>query len=417
VNNKSNGSLVLSTDQETAYHKIISFILDDAEQAFILKGYSGTGKSRLVEYLLSQLDNVMKTAQLLNPDTRKYSLQLTATTNKAAENLMEITNHEVRTIHSALGLMVQRFEGSKTKLVARNSSFKLKNTLLIIDEASYIDSNLATLIFRHTENCKILLIGDPAQLTNMGTDAPIFRAPFPSVQLSQVMRQAEGNPIIELATQFRNTVYTGRFFSFKPDGQIIRHLSREDWNHSIEQEFNRPDWHYKESKILTWRNKTTIEYNNWINGFRTGNSEIQVGDYVTCNNYIQLSAGSIKTDQMVRVTSKIEDRELGLDGYIYGLDNRYYAFMPTNYMEKKKLLKHFYKHNDDHSARIIEDIWIDLRPVYAQTINKSQGSTYGKVFIDLDDVMACPGGNLLARLLYVGVSRAKYAVDMVGDLV
>jgi len=65
----------------------------------------------------------------------------------------------------------------------------------------------------------------------------------------------------------------------------------------------------------------------------------------------------------------------------------------------------------------IEERWIDLRPAYACTINKSQGSTYDQVFIDLDDVKKCNNANTIARMLYVAVSRARDKVIFTGDLV
>lgn len=63
------------------------------------------------------------------------------------------------------------------------------------------------------------------------------------------------------------------------------------------------------------------------------------------------------------------------------------------------------------------DGWIDLRAAYACTINKAQGSTYDKVFIDLDDIKKCNSGNQIARMLYVGVSRARLIVYLCGDLI
>jgi ATP-dependent exoDNAse (exonuclease V) alpha subunit len=61
--------------------------------------------------------------------------------------------------------------------------------------------------------------------------------------------------------------------------------------------------------------------------------------------------------------------------------------------------------------------WIDLRAAYAQTVNKSQGSTYDRVFIDLDDIRRCNSGDQIARMLYVAVSRAREQVFLTGDLV
>ena len=64
----------------------------------------------------------------------------------------------------------------------------------------------------------------------------------------------------------------------------------------------------------------------------------------------------------------------------------------------------------------IETQWIDLRNAFACTINKSQGSTFDAVFIDLDDVRRCNSGEQMARMLYVAVSRARNHVYLTGDI-
>ena len=65
----------------------------------------------------------------------------------------------------------------------------------------------------------------------------------------------------------------------------------------------------------------------------------------------------------------------------------------------------------------MDNNWIDLRAAYASTINKAQGSTYKTVFIDLDDIKRCNSGDQIARMMYVGVSRASQRVWLTGDLV
>jgi ATP-dependent exoDNAse (exonuclease V) alpha subunit len=67
--------------------------------------------------------------------------------------------------------------------------------------------------------------------------------------------------------------------------------------------------------------------------------------------------------------------------------------------------------------KIILDTWIDLRPSFAQTVNKSQGSTYDIVMIDLNDICSkCRTLEQLARILYVALSRGRSRIIMTGDL-
>lgn len=145
----------------------------------------------------------------------------------AAEAFSQITGLPVATIHSALSLRVQTdYSTNKTRLIPAAKDPEGK--LLFIDEASYIDKELLGYIFKLTKNCKIVFMGDPAQLTPVkSSGTPVFDANFTGAQLSQVVRQAEGNPIVDLSTKFRETVKTGEFFSFKPDGEHIQYMDRK----------------------------------------------------------------------------------------------------------------------------------------------------------------------------------------------
>ena len=59
----------------------------------------------------------------------------------------------------------------------------------------------------------------------------------------------------------------------------------------------------------------------------------------------------------------------------------------------------------------------DLRKPYAQTIHKSQGSTYKDVLIYLDDLKQCETKKDRNRLLYVAFSRATNKVYYTGDFI
>jgi len=99
------------------------------------------------------------------------------------------------------------------------------------------------------------------------------------------------------------------------------------------------------------------------------------------------------------------------------MDSNKRAFMAKHQQDVKKLLKQLKAKGSRGTATEIETEWVDLRAAYSCTINKSQGSTYRKVFIDLDDIKRCRTPNTVARLMYVAVSRASEQVIMTGDLV
>lgn len=413
-------AITLTADQQNALDAFFQFLVDPEEHVFVLSGFSGCGKTTLVRELLDHIPKYFSMAKLVYPKFKEYAIALTATTNKAAENLGRITGADVSTIHSALGLMVRTdYSTGKTSLAVnpRRRDQLLTQHLLVVDEGSYVDSDLLGLIFKRTQNCKILFVGDPAQLAPVkSSSTPVFDAGFKGAALTEVVRQAKDNPIIDLSTKFRHTVTTGEWLTFKPDGNSVIHLDHEDFLQAIEQEFTRPDWQYLDSKVLAWTNKAVQDYNHHINTLVKGVPHFQIGDYAVCNSYVQLGKTSIKTDQLVEITDiGPEHDRYGALGRLFTLNGSSQCFMPNSLEERKKVLTQARK--DESSAVFeIEESWIDLRAAYAQTVNKAQGSTYDKVFINLTDISKCTNGNALARMLYVAVSRARTQVFLTGDI-
>lgn len=409
----------LTADQQTALDAFNLFLMDPTETVFVLQGYSGCGKSTLVRTINDRLPAFQKTLRLINPTLKDLTPAYTATTNKAAENLAQITGMDVKTIHSFLGLRVSTdFRTNITTLVPRANFDIPDRVLLFIDEASYIDKALLGLIFTRTRNSKVIFIGDPAQLTPVkATSTPVFNAGFTGAALTQVVRQAEGNPIVDLSTKFRHTVNTGEFFGFKPDGHYIQRLDRAAFNAEIEAEFTRPDWRYADSKILGWTNKCVIAFNQYVRNLAKGDPHFQVGDYAVCNSFLTVGKNSIKTDQLVQITAiELATEHHDVIGNWMTLDHSIRTFQPKSLAEKNARIKRARAENEISLVSAIETSWVDLRGAYACTINKSQGSTFGSVFIDLDDVGRCNVSDQVARMLYVGVSRARDRVYLCGDL-
>lgn len=428
-NSSNTGSITLTEDQAKALNSIYEFLLSD-EPMMVLTGYAGTGKSTLVKTLLEDLESFKNSIDIITRNNKIPStVTLTATTHKAVNNLSQITGRKVKTIHKVLDLRVQSdYRTNQSKLIGGPDYDTLSDTFLIVDEASYIDSFLLSQLVKITlsdrcENLKVLLIGDPAQLTPIKTSvAPAFNCNIPTVSLTKVIRQAEGNPIIELATLFREAVITGEFFSFKPDNVHVMHVDRKEFNRLIEAEFNRPNWHYDDSRILAWTNKTVQSFNKYVEELRTGSSEISAGDYVINNEFKVINDKHyLSTDEMLKVLEVLPTSKHGIQGNKYKVSNgidTVIVFMPNDSNEANRLYLKYRKSKDIRENTIawtIFNTWVDLRQPYASTVHKSQGSTYRTVFIDLDDIKKCRNGNQLARMLYVAVSRASQYVVITGD--
>lgn len=412
-------TLILTGDQQKASDAICQFLCNPNEKYFVLKGYSGTGKSTLVEDLIKvQIPRVEKTIHLLNPDMPEYDLVLTATTNKAAESLSYVSGYPVRTIHSVLGLIpFKDYTTGKEylKLKSHNMDLKLYKSILIVDEASYVDRQLLKFIQQQTVECKVIFIGDPAQLTPvMSTDVPAFKQGYPEATLTEVVRNQ--GKILELATMFRHAVNTGKFAGFQPDGLEVVHVDKDEFLQRIEQEFNRMGWGCWDSRILTWTNKAAIAYNAHINHILSGSPELKVGDYAINNSYVQKGNIKLNTDETVLITQINPAQEFDTPGNLYSFKNSATQFfMPLNHKDKEKKIAEFIKNGAVLNAQLVDRTWIDLRGAFSSTINKAQGSTYGKVFIDVDDIAKCTSGDQIARMAYVASSRAKKQVVLTGD--
>lgn len=437
-NKKDVPKLVLTEGQKKAYEAFVNFLLDKNQPIFILEGYAGTGKSTLVRELFNQLDDIQGTIRLTNPSYEEYPCYLTATTNKAAAALEEITGQSVTTIHSFLGLRVKKNYRTLESQLISSSNDLIKDSLIFIDEASYVDSQLLKFILDGIDikTSKIVFMGDPAQLTPVKSNkCPVFSLDAPKASLTEVVRQAKGNPIIDLATKFRETVSTGEFFSFTPDNVAIKHVAKDEFKRLLLEEFCRPDWKYHDSKILAWTNKKVVEYNDLVRANRSGSTVFKPGDYVINNSFISLGLRKkMDTDELVYIDAVKPHLKYDVPGNLYTVissSGKFEVFCPNSLADKEKRIKELktsqplldaFLSEDSYCDvnSIIADIqksWADLREVFACTINKSQGSTYDKVFIDLSDVSKCKIGNQLARLLYVAVSRARHEVIFTGDLV
>ncbi|WP_369138271.1 AAA family ATPase [Modestobacter versicolor] len=156
----------------------------------LLTGGPGTGKSRTVASLVKLLE------------TKGTEVALAAPTGRAAKRLEELTDHPAVTVHRLLG--AQGMTGG----FSRNEEWPLDADVVVVDEASMLDVELAAALL---EACKdgthLLLVGDPAQLPSIGPGHVlgdlIDSGVVPVTELTTLHRQAAGGAIARLATGVR----------------------------------------------------------------------------------------------------------------------------------------------------------------------------------------------------------------------
>jgi exodeoxyribonuclease V alpha subunit len=163
----------------------------------LLTGGPGTGKSRTVSAVVE-----LATA-------RGATVALAAPTGRAAKRLEELTEQSASTVHRLLGAQPVRETGpSGGPVFTRGESWPLDADLVVVDEASMLDAELAAgVVAACREGTHLLLVGDPAQLPSIGPGrvlADIVESgTVPVTELTTLYRQAEGGTIARLATAVR----------------------------------------------------------------------------------------------------------------------------------------------------------------------------------------------------------------------
>jgi exodeoxyribonuclease-5 len=416
-------SITLNSCQEKAVDAFVQFMADKTQTELVIKGHAGTGKTTLVAHILDNLPKYQKSAEAMGVKLFDFDeVEVTATTRKAANVIAQSLNVEPRTIHSYLGLIVRNdYQTGETFISPAKHSEDKQNVLLFIDEASFIDPQLLKYIRKFTNSCKVIYTGDPYQLlpVNIST-SPVFDGNIPTVALTTVMRH--DGAIDDLSSHWRDTVITQEFSSAPLDNKKVIHLPGNEYQAMIDDCFLHPDYQPDVSaKIVAWTNGRVIEYNKYINSVRGINEDYPIGETLITNTPILGTPGNSKeavlygADSKVRILNKEPAIAYGVEGYQLRL-KKCSIFAPTDRYQQKVLMKQFASQKKWSEYFNVKERWADLRPAYAATVHKSQGSTYEKVFIDLNDIGRCNNANDLSRLLYVAVSRASKQVILSGEL-
>lgn len=403
---------VLTEQQEAAYNAVIGFMASN-ERCMVIDGYAGTGKSTLIKHIRDEYPEMCNVARLINPNKPKESLKITATTNKAVSNLtaQKITAH---TIHSELELIIKN-----KMLVKKHEKPNSYNRLIIIDEASMIDINLYNFLLAE-DNTRYIFIGDNTQLPPVNeVMSKIYLANYMEVKLTQVMRQKE-SPLLDLITELREAVVNETDLpQIIPNGLDIQYLEHDDFYQHVLTDMCRPDWKTTHSRLLGFTNNHVINMNKEVATKKTGTYKFIKDDVANVNTYFNFDGLKLPTDSMILIHSvgqsyaiKYDKKEI--NGYYVGTSEGHLLFVPDNFTELKPLRNA----NPSFDYFCNQNKIVDLRPLFASTVHKAQGSTINTVYIDLNDFKAVSRYNypLFKKLLYVAVSRASEKVIFTGDI-
>lgn len=469
---KINLPFSLNDQQKSALYELEKFIEDDGTE-ITLSGYAGTGKSTIIGIFSKWLNNRIGRGNIVYTAPTHRANVITKQNNPNA-NVYTLSALFGFTPDTDIAMEQGSLDLRELEFRAKNQMKYEPGQLIIIDEASMVQDGLyeyiQEIVAKH--NGSVIYVGDSAQLRPVKSDhiSKVFTSDgVPQITLTKVERTGD-NPILKEATRLRR----GEGLSYQTDindkGQGVLYTSDDaiiDKNLKqivTSEEFNADPLHFR---VLTATNAAVSTYNSKIRSLRYGKFAkpfvkgdiimgysnklrkpdgsyrlINSGDYIvqsvkdtnikfkTDKGYIEFKAfnlsirptgGIIMDDFQLTVIDKNEpdsklfevveykDRlwKMAKEAKQNGQISKYRDLVQMVYNVDNEL--NITKNLEDNQGRLKIRKAIDYG--YAQTVWKSQGSTYSKVLIlsnEIDtfgydkDVM-----QLRNELRYVAVSRAK----------
>ncbi len=367
---------------------------------FILTGGPGTGKTTTLNAIIEMFEQ------------REAIIQLAAPTGRAAKRMTELTGRESKTLHRLLEV---EWTSDNKQSFAKNEKNPLECDVIIIDEASMLDSLLFESLLRALRiSTKIILVGDIDQLPsvsagNVLNDILSSKA-YSSVALKKVFRQAKTSAIITNAHAIINGEPSNLSNKSSDFFMMHRDFSSDVCDTVLELCETRLPQAYgfkplTDIQVLCPSRKAetgTVNLNNLLQAtlnprrnnqpqlaykgvyFRTGDKVMQIK-----NNY--------------DLQWKRDNGDIGFGvfngdvGYISDIDI------------KNGVINIRY---DDKTATYFTENIGELELAYAVTVHKSQGSEFDCVILPLFDI---PSQLLYRNLLYTAVTRAKKLLIIVGS--
>lgn len=465
--NITNLPRTLTSDQNSALEKIESFLSSETN-CFLLKGYAGTGKTFLMGILVGYLKSI------------NHPYQIMAPTGRASMIIGQKTGVGSTTIHKG----IYDFDKLVDKPTTFQFGYELKvnehsvTTVYIIDESSMISDihsedeffvfgsgHLLQDLIEYTGikshgKSKLIFIGDNAQLPPVGmTTSPAldpnylfdrYAVTSTGAELKEVVRQSKENPVLELATQIRQNLETGKFNRFDiPKNKLEIGIlnSSEFLKKYISLHSDIPNG---ESIVITYSNKSATEYNQLIRDHYFGiNHPITTCDIIifTRNNYnyetdllngmfARVIAASdtieertttfiVKNNEKITITHKFRDvvievsqsetRTLSIrckviDQFLTSPKGRLHPYeQRALYIDFKNRHAHLKPGTREFKEALKSDLYFNALQTkygYAITCHKAQGGEWKNAFVDFNVSLGLLTETFY-RWAYTAVTRSK----------
>ena len=431
----------MTDDQDKLLLDIAGFISDDDHDIMVVDGYAGTGKTTAVSAVIGALDDLRP---VKDGEPEEICILL-APTGRAAKVLSHYSGKPASTIHKCI-YRQKSFgdDGFGQFSLAPN---KQSHKLFIVDEVSLIGTEdvprQGTAMFgtgdllkdlvdfvRSGNDCRLIMIGDSAQLPPVGLDASPalsreYMDSFGGVcygTLSEVVRQQKESGILWNATRLRRMIKEDPYGEFRPEDLGLRTKGFDDivritggelldtLNRAYFSEYSKDD-----AAVLCRSNKRANRYNAGIraqvfydedqlvkgeklmivkncyqfNGSLDGMDYIANGDIaklVSIRNHEERYGLHFADARLCfpdyddsEVTAKVclDTLDSEAASLTYEQQNMLYAGVNEDYADIKSKRKRYSAVREDPYFNALQ-----LKYANAITCHKSQGGQWGCVFVD-----------------------------------
>lgn len=364
-----------------------------SSQLSIITGGPGTGKSTILKGILNVYSRLINTS--LSDEDINYRIALASPTGRAAKRMTEVTCFKAQTIHKLLG-----YKGDNS--FQKNKEEKMPYKLIIIDEVSMLDVNLAKALFEAIKDeTQVILIGDYNQLPSVGPGNVLHdlmnSSYFKVTKLNQIMRQSQDSNIIKLSSMVLAESIDYRIFSTHKD-VFFYNYSTKDCLDGIKKML---DAYIQSGGDIISNMQILAPMYKGPCGIDAINQMVQ-SNYNKEKDHILVRGNKIfkKNDKVLQLKNDTEleimNGDIGRVIDVLKVDDKDVLYVDFD----GKLINYPLKNLDD------------LTLAYAISIHKSQGSEFENVIMP---VLTSYQIMLKKRIIYTGITRAKKKLIILGD--
>jgi len=387
--------MLLSKEQRDACFSACS------SNVFIITGGPGTGKTTIINTIISIFEREGKRTALCAP------------TGRAAKRMSETCGIEAKTIHRLLEI---NFHDGENQSFIRDERYPVEEDVIIVDEMSMVDILLMNSLLRAMKpGASLIMVGDFDQLPSVGAGNVlcdmINSGKIPFARLTQIYRQASESLIVLNAHRINkgelpvlNEKDKDFFFLEKDDADDILKTVSELYTKRLPKAYDYDV--LSDIQVISPSRKTklgVLELNRKlqadINPPADNKNEKVFGDFTFREGDKVMQ---IKNDYDIQWKNLADGKE-GM-----GVFNGDIGRIKTINTYEKTVSIVF-----DDDRRVIYDFnqLEEIEPAYAVTVHKSQGSEFPAVIIPMYPLAP----QLMNRnLLYTALTRAKNLVVFVG---